>query len=76
VTYHVTTHAVRPFKDLGPEIHEKCVQGPTPKDHNLCDGVFEEEKSHGATGAKGMSPDVFVVEAEGFLVASISAGVP
>jgi hypothetical protein len=61
---------------LGPDIHKKGVRGPTSKDHYLWDGVFEEEKSHSATRAKGMSPGVFVVEAEGFLVASISAGVP
>jgi hypothetical protein len=43
VTYHVTAHIVRPFKDLGTDVHQERVREPPSKDHDLVDGVVIEE---------------------------------
>jgi hypothetical protein len=73
---HVMTHVVSPFEDLMPDVRKKGIQRPPSKDHDLVDRVVMEELGRSTTGAKGVSPDVSVMESKGFLVATIMAGVP
>jgi hypothetical protein len=76
VVNHITAHVVSPFEDLGSDVSEEGVGGPSSKDHDLVDGMVMQKEGHGSTGAKGVSPDVRVVESEGFLVSEVSAGRP
>jgi hypothetical protein len=32
---HVARHVIGPFEDLGSNVDQKCIRGPTAKDHNF-----------------------------------------
>jgi hypothetical protein len=55
---HVFRHVVGPFEDLGPNVGQKGVGGPTTKDHNFGHRVVHQEQGHGCSGANGFVADV------------------
>ena len=62
---HVGAHVVCPFEDLGPDVHQESVRGPSAKNHDASGAVVHEEQSHSRAGTYGWVAQVVGVEAVG-----------
>jgi hypothetical protein len=72
---HVARHVIGPFEDLGSDVDQECIRGPTSKDHNFCRGVVHEEERHCGSRPKGLVPNLFRVKPKSFKSPEYVAGV-
>ncbi len=72
---HVARHVIGPFEDLGSDVDQECIRGPTAKDHDFSRGVVHEEERHCGSRPKGLVPDLVRVKPEGLKSPEYVAGV-
>ena len=68
-TDHVGGHGIRPFENLGADVHKEGIGGPASEDHDLGGAVVHEEERHGGPRTDRAVSDLVRVEAEGWVAA-------
>ena len=70
---HSFTHPRGPLHDLGADVSQECVGGPSAQDHDFVDRLVGKEESHGCPGAKRVGAN-FLVFVPDFLLAESDRG--
>ena len=58
VLHHACRHVRCPLENLGLDVDEEGVRGPSSQDHYFKDGLVGEEQGHCCSGANGMGADL------------------